>query len=864
MADVGNANTVEGVAREVLGWGLGGGLNAPIKAEDTPEYIKGPQAPPWLERTYQADSYMSHRPPKVPGKLLFWRRRSGLFIERVEISLAGSGDAPTSGLTKNDTGATGGGLADVGKAWLTFYTEVPGLMGRGKVLDPQSIEETRQLFDAVAAYFEDKHTELNNLIKVFNKDDDSFRGSASETYAQRVGVAAVKVAGAKAQTDQWHKQLQTAATSAQTFVDTFRQDLDGFAQAMNGTLLNPHNFMIYVLNHAGVHNTLSSVGNLDYGLADISEVGTHTKITGEAETNTPTFLITLPPEVESPAIARDVFNWATWPAIDQLIREAWAFQVEARFTSTILAYRTLVLDLQNAAALLNPPKIGPNPKIVPPTAGGDDDSGGSGLDGINDKINKGLNDLGNGMNGLNNNLNKNTQGLDDSLDGLNDNLNKNTQGLDDSLNGLNKNFATAGGAANGLDTGGLDTGGLDDGGFDTGSDATSLDGADNLGDLSSDQLGALQDGGLLDGTPLTTDQAADLAAAGMPVAAGATLGSLSTGQLNQLKQDGLLDDQPVTSQEASALQAAGLGDGLTDNGSLGDLSSQQLTALQNDGQLDDTPLSAGMRTALQQAGIPAGTADSLGDLTSTQLGELQQDGLLDNVPVTSADAASLQAAGLGSDLGSTSVTDPTGSGFTDTNLGSSVASSQFPTPIDAVDVSSLGTGADTSGYGLGDVSQPVAHLHSGGDAGITGGGFGTSNLGVSGGSGTGSGLSPSTVTSDAPLALGNSAFGSPTSSPVTSSSSQLLSSGAPMMGPPMGGMGGMGGGPGGNNEKSRERSTWLTEDEDVWGTDPDCAPAVVGRGDDLDVDVVDVPTVPGWSRPTDPREDARRSARGRR
>jgi len=45
---------------------------------------------------------------------------------------------------------------------------------------------------------------------------------------------------------------------------------------------------------------------------------------------------------------------------------------------------------------------------------------------------------------------------------------------------------------------------------------------------------------------------------------------------------------------------------------------------------------------------------------------------------------------------------------------------------------------------------------------------------------------------------------------------------------PMGGMGGMGG-LGRDNERERERSTWLTEDSEVWGTDPECAPAVVGR-----------------------------------
>jgi hypothetical protein len=42
------------------------------------------------------------------------------------------------------------------------------------------------------------------------------------------------------------------------------------------------------------------------------------------------------------------------------------------------------------------------------------------------------------------------------------------------------------------------------------------------------------------------------------------------------------------------------------------------------------------------------------------------------------------------------------------------------------------------------------------------------------------------------------------------------------MGAPMGGHGG------GEGEEERERSTWLTEDDDVWGGDGDTAPPVIG------------------------------------
>ncbi|MEU4556721.1 WXG100 family type VII secretion target [Micromonospora violae] len=68
------------------------------------------------------------------------------------------------------------------------------------------------------------------------------------------------------------------------------------------------------------------------------------------------------------------------------------------------------------------------------------------------------------------------------------------------------------------------------------------------------------------------------------------------------------------------------------------------------------------------------------------------------------------------------------------------------------------------------------------------------------------------------------------------------------MGPmgPMGGGGGMGGG---GEEKDRERKTWLAEEEDVWGTEPDVLVGVIGRDD--------IPDGPGEStRPAVPQTPA--------
>jgi hypothetical protein len=58
--------------------------------------------------------------------------------------------------------------------------------------------------------------------------------------------------------------------------------------------------------------------------------------------------------------------------------------------------------------------------------------------------------------------------------------------------------------------------------------------------------------------------------------------------------------------------------------------------------------------------------------------------------------------------------------------------------------------------------------------------------------------------------------------------------------PPMAGGGGAGVGQ--QQQQERERTTWLSEDEDVWGTDPQIGPAVLGRDfltDDEDVDGYD-------------------------
>jgi hypothetical protein len=132
------------------------------------------------------------------------------------------------------------------------------------------------------------------------------------------------------------------------------------------------------------------------------------------------------------------------------------------------------------------------------------------------------------------------------------------------------------------------------------------------------------------------------------------------------------------------------------------------------------------------------------------------------------------------------------------------ASAQFPTALDGAALGGAGIGGASDYSGL-----PIGGLDS------------SSGLAPASGYATAGGPFEDGVASSA-FPSGSSALGAGT----TTAASGAGSSGMPMM-PGMGG--GMGGAGNGNKESDRERTTWLAEDDEVWGTDPDCAPAVVGR-----------------------------------
>jgi hypothetical protein len=384
----------------------------------------------------------------------------------------------------------------------------------------------------------------------------------------------------------------------------------------------------------------------------------------------------------------------------------------------------------------------------------------------------------------------------------------------------------------------------------------------NLGDLSPAQLTELDSAGLLDDTPVTQDEIRQLQQDGLlgqDTTGIDTLGDLSDAQLQDLRQHGLLDSVPVTTAQLSDLDTSGLL-GTPDNlsSSLGDLTSDQLTALDDSGLLDDNPITQDQIQELQQDGLLGSDTSgigSLGDLNSAQLQALDDAGLLDDVPVTDPQSTALGSSGLSS-LGSSALTSSLGSSLG--GLGSSTPSSAFPTNIDGFDVNPV---SDLPSGSVGNIANALDGSVPGG-SGRTG--FGTSGMNVP----TGFDLGDLADTSPK-VAAGAGAIGGP-DDPLTNGSSAMsmnvgnaLSGGGGMPYMPMGGMGGMGGSGSSPEGKDRERQTWLVEDDDIWGTDPEVGAAVIGRGDSTgDEEEQEYGREITPEQPGGPRRPSRRTARG--
>ncbi|MEH1016721.1 hypothetical protein V6U90_26930, partial [Micromonospora sp. CPCC 206060] len=350
-----------------------------------------------------------------------------------------------------------------------------------------------------------------------------------------------------------------------------------------------------------------------------------------------------------------------------------------------------------------------------------------------------------------------------------------------------------------------------------------------LGDLTPAQLQQLDSAGLLDDVPLTAEQADYLRKNGLAAPNGTkSLGQLNPDQLAALDRAGLLDDIPLTPDQRANL-------GLTGPQALGDLTPAQLQQLDSAGLLDDVPLTAEQADYLRKNGLaaPNGTK-SLGQLNPDQLAALDRAGLLDDTPLPPAARAHLglpDPSGRSSGIGSIPDLDLGRLPWPDTGPTAPVDKNPFPTTVDGKNVSPKpGMSGTITPPSLGDVTKPGSadfpkipgvQVGTGGLSSVPGisgspGALSQDRLGLSiGGPGgtPGAGLATGTGT------------GATVPQP---GSGGMPSGGMPFMPPMMPGMG-MGGGGQPGQDRDRQRSTWLKEDEKVWGTDPDCAPAVIGR-----------------------------------
>ncbi|GAB6901838.1 hypothetical protein [Kineosporia succinea] len=346
-----------------------------------------------------------------------------------------------------------------------------------------------------------------------------------------------------------------------------------------------------------------------------------------------------------------------------------------------------------------------------------------------------------------------------------------------------------------------------------------------LGGLTATQLIQRRDDGGLDGIPLTDDMRDALASAGLDAPDASTLGDLSDDQLRELQGDGLLDgvgadSGPGRSDDDGAMlfSSSSLDSGsslrmLSGPQDLGDLTGGQLGDLQDAGLLDDVPVTSEQLSTLQEDGLlgsDGSALESLGDLTPGQLEDLQRAGLLDDVDLSPGQLSEL---GLSNDPVAQGRTGGSSSG----GFGLDLPSSQFPTALDGLGV----------GQGGGDFGMP-----SGSDAPL---GNISKSLATDLGSGTGFSVKAfepggklAGVENIGTLSVPSSVAGASAGAAVGS----IGGAGAPGMMPMMPGAGGV---PGSftassrSRDQGRNRNVNMQGVDDVWGSDPDVGPAVVGR-----------------------------------
>jgi hypothetical protein len=717
-------------------------------------------------------------------------------------------------------------VVTLGNAWERLVAEIPRVAGPGSSFDPNTIEAVREVFGTLTTRTAEMSTVLNTQISQVNAKSDDFQGSAESAWYQRVRVGDHYISDLKTQNTGWDATLKAMSDEAKAFIKALLDAVEAWRKLPpgDGTWLHPYRVIARMFNESRLQYGDSGDGHSNAWNLGTQYSNAAPHYEGQAgNMKAPTVIWTPPDWVGHKPI--EAFTLSDWSLLDAHLRKTWANNVINVFKPVLPAAEKLIsvfaeardklmikepdpvspLPMPNNAALM--PNGGNNPfpnwTMENPFANWNMNNPFANWTMDNPFANWGMDNpfgnMGGGAGGGNPFANS---GFDDPFGNriLNPFANGPGGGASDLGLGAFANvpgFGAGGGTGLGLDPFANVPGFGAGGGMGLGLDpfANGPGGGGSLGDwANSPGFGGGSNLNLTD--PLANG----------PGYAGGIPG---------------LDQFP------------GGGAGSTIPQDLGDLTPEQLAQLDKAGLLDTIPLTPEQVDFLSRngLGVPDGKSPTLGQLSPEQLEALQKAGLLDKVPLTSGQRANLGLPGVGA-----------GGGGGLTELPSwwsnPVPTNPFPTTVDGVDVSP-GPGKSGSGMVIGDVTRPGAGSHpsmpglevgTGGLSSVPGlsGGSGLVSTGGLGGAGGGAGAGAGglgTVGAGGPGTPGGNGLDGVNGG--TNAAGQA-GGGMPMM-PYMPGMGGAPGMGGGTQNRDRQRNTWLKEDEKVWGTDPDCGPAVIGR-----------------------------------
>ncbi|GAB2922096.1 hypothetical protein GCM10027280_06650 [Micromonospora polyrhachis] len=809
-----NIKTIEDVLESILGLVLGGtpgqhtlatsgsgggqsGGKSSVNDAFRPPNIKGP----WLiAQSSTLEHFGGWAPEYNKDAVTFYKwTQAGAKkkITRVTVWVGVTNRDNAQGQTRNTTDPTKtvkpteNPVIVLGSAWETIHKEIPLVAGVGTSFDPNSIAAVRQILGVLTHHAMKISGQLTDQMNSVNVKNPEFKGSAESAWYHRVQSANRHVSDIHDQFKRWDSVLYQVETETKSFIKALLEANANWSKITPaGTWQHPYRVIAAMFNqstlqYADVHNGQSNAWDLGSQYANTGNTAGNDSSNprqSRSGKDVGTVLWTPPKWLEYPAF--DAFNLTEWNKLDLHLRQRWVTNLIGTFAPVLTSAKTMVTafsDARNPMYLADPDPVPPLP--MPNDIGPDGHPNWDKMVPDWDKMFANW----------------------DKIDW--DNMFPNWGGVD-----WDKMFP------NGGNTFGYD--GIDDP-FANGPGG----GSSVYGGL--DDPFANGPGG---GFAFTTS--------GNPFANGPGGGSSVYGGLDDPFANGPGGGSAFTT---SSNPFANLGPGFSmqpggnfvDPQELGDLTPDQLRQLHSDGLLDDVPLTAEQTAYLRENGlsVPDGTT-MLGQLTPKQLAALHRAGLLDDIPLTEAARSHLGLVDPSSQSGgATSVPglDPSKLPWYYTSPKPPVDINPFPTTVDGLEVSPKPGKGSTGGLPtFGDVTIPgVATFPS--LPGVQVGTGGLSSVpGISGSAG---------VLSQDKLGLpvggpgGAGAATGATGTGTTQTTGDNSLGGMPYMPGMLGGAPGMygGGGHRSGQDRDRQRTTWLKEDEKVWGTDPDCAPAVVGR-----------------------------------